>query len=102
MLGRFIVDFMMWAVDNPAPKNIILVLGSNMSRRQQEFKDALTQINMLRYNIHLAYPQDTTGPSLPSVDIKWLWESLSIGGLPMEKEKEKEEEEEEEEDEEEE
>ncbi|KAG2317464.1 hypothetical protein Bca52824_020586 [Brassica carinata] len=44
MLGSILVDFMMWAIDNPAPKNIILVLGSNMSRRREEFEDAVAQI----------------------------------------------------------
>ncbi|XP_013752470.2 uncharacterized protein LOC106394520 isoform X2 [Brassica napus] len=72
MLGRILVDFMIWAIDNPAPANIILVLGSNMSRRQKEFENALLQVNMLRYNIHFAYPQNATCPSLPSVHIKWL------------------------------
>ncbi|CDY37283.1 BnaA01g25030D [Brassica napus] len=96
MLGRILVDFMIWAVDNPAPANIILVLGSNMSRRQEEFENALIEVNMLRYNIHFAYPQNATCPSLPSVHIKWLWESLSSGGNPEEEAEEEEEEEEEE------
>lgn len=95
MLGRFLVDFMMWAVDNPAPANIILVLGDNMSRRQELFKIALGQVNMLSYNIHFAYPQNATCPSFPSVHIKWLWESLSLGGNPVEEEKNEEEDEEE-------
>lgn len=84
------MDFMIWAIDNPAPANIILVLGSNMSRRQKEFENALLQVNMLRYNIHFAYPQNATCPSLPSVHIKWLWESLSSGGNPEEEEEEEE------------
>ncbi|KAF2540106.1 hypothetical protein F2Q68_00032122 [Brassica cretica] len=91
MLGRILVDFMIWAIDNPAPANIILVLGSNMSRRQEEFENALIEVNMLRYNIHFAYPQNATCPSLPSVHIKWLWESLSSGGNPEEEEEEEEE-----------
>ncbi|KAL0719028.1 hypothetical protein Bca4012_068352 [Brassica carinata] len=81
------------ALDNPAPTNIILVLGDNMSRRQEEFKNALGQVNMLSYNIHFAYPQKSICPSLPAVRVNWLWESLSLGGNPLssvwEKEKEK-------------
>lgn len=92
MIGRILVDFMIWAIDNPAPANIILVLGSYMSRRQEEFQNAIGQFNMLNYNIHFAYPQNSICPSLPAVRVKWLWESLSLGGNPLssvwEKEKE--------------
>ncbi|XP_044479201.1 uncharacterized protein LOC123206123 isoform X2 [Mangifera indica] len=66
-----------WAVDNPAPANIMLISGD------RDFSNALHQLRMRRYNILLAQPQKASAPLLAAAKSIWLWTSLVAGSPPL-------------------
>ncbi|ESQ47565.1 hypothetical protein EUTSA_v10022152mg, partial [Eutrema salsugineum] len=78
-LQRILTDFMCWQVDNPVPANVMLVLGDDISSRD-EFVCALNHLSSSHYNMHFAYPQGAAEPKNFPVHTKWLWESLSVRG----------------------
>ncbi|VFQ62234.1 unnamed protein product [Cuscuta campestris] len=74
---RILVDMMLWAVDNPAPANCVLVSGD------RDFSNALHQLRMRRYNILVAQPQNASAALVSAAKTVWLWTSLSAGGPPL-------------------
>ncbi|KAJ0079528.1 hypothetical protein Patl1_23900 [Pistacia atlantica] len=74
---KILVDLLFWAVDNPAPANIMLISGD------RDFSNALHQLRMRRYNILLAQPQKASAPLLAAAKSTWLWTSLVTGGPPL-------------------
>nr|KYP71737.1 hypothetical protein KK1_011007 [Cajanus cajan] len=72
---RILVDMLLWAVDNPAPANYLLISGD------REFSNALHQLSMRRYNILLAQPPHL--PRLAAARLLWHWATLSAGGSPF-------------------
>ncbi|XP_044482858.1 meiosis regulator and mRNA stability factor 1-like isoform X2 [Mangifera indica] len=74
---KILVDILFWAVDNPAPANIMLISGD------RDFSNALHQLRMRRYNILLAQPQKASAPLLAAAKSIWLWTSLVAGGPPL-------------------
>ncbi|XP_044482466.1 uncharacterized protein LOC123208900 [Mangifera indica] len=74
---KILVDMLFWAVDNPAPANIMLISGD------RDFSNALHQLRMRRYNILLAQPQKASAPLLAAAKSIWLWTSLVAGGPPL-------------------
>ncbi|KAM7280846.1 hypothetical protein ACFE04_007980 [Oxalis oulophora] len=78
---KILVDMLFWAVDNPAPGNIMLISGD------RDFSNALHQLRMRRYNILLAQPDQNSTSSAPDLlaaaKTVWLWSSLLSGGPPV-------------------
>ncbi|KAJ4849882.1 hypothetical protein Tsubulata_034684 [Turnera subulata] len=74
---KILVDMLFWAVDNPAPANILLISGD------RDFSNALHQLRMRRYNILLAQPLKASAPLVAAAKSVWLWTSLSAGGPPL-------------------
>ncbi|XP_044498719.1 uncharacterized protein LOC123220537 [Mangifera indica] len=74
---KILVEMLFWAVDNPAPANIMLISGD------RDFSNALHQLRMRRYNILLAQPQKASAPLLAAAKSIWLWTSLVAGGPPL-------------------
>ncbi|PKI33200.1 hypothetical protein CRG98_046408, partial [Punica granatum] len=74
---KILVDMLLWAVDNPAPANYLLISGD------RDFSNALHQLRMRRYNILLAQPQKASAPLIAAAKSVWLWTSLSAGGSPL-------------------
>ncbi|KAK7397012.1 hypothetical protein VNO78_18176 [Psophocarpus tetragonolobus] len=73
---KILVDMLLWAVDNPAPANYLLISCD------RDFSNALHQLGLRKYNILLAHPPHVS-PSLASAaKVVWLWTTLSAGGLP--------------------
>ncbi|GLT38559.1 hypothetical protein SLA2020_128010 [Shorea laevis] len=74
---KILVDMLLWAVDNPAPANYLLISGD------RDFSNALHQLRMKRYNILLAQPQKASAPLIAAAKTVWLWTKLVVGGPPL-------------------
>ncbi|KAF2570860.1 hypothetical protein F2Q70_00000468 [Brassica cretica] len=74
---KILVDMLLWAVDNPAPANIMLISGD------RDFSNALHQLSMRRYTILLAQPPRASAPLVAAAKNVWLWTSLASGGPPL-------------------
>ncbi|KAJ4866364.1 putative endonuclease or glycosyl hydrolase with C2H2-type zinc finger domain [Raphanus sativus] len=74
---KILVDMLLWAVDNPAPANIMLISGD------RDFSNALHQLSMRRYTILLAHPPHASAPLVAAAKNVWLWTSLASGGPPL-------------------
>ncbi|KAF9595335.1 hypothetical protein IFM89_039048 [Coptis chinensis] len=76
---KILVDMLLWAVDNPAPANYLLISGD------RDFSNALHQLRMRRYNILLAQPPNASAVLVAAANNVWLWTSLLAGGPPLTK-----------------
>lgn len=74
---KILVDMLLWAVDNPAPANYLLISGD------RDFSNALHQLRMRRYNILLAQPRKASPALVAAAKSVWLWTSLVAGGSPL-------------------
>ncbi|XP_018491178.1 uncharacterized protein LOC108861738 isoform X3 [Raphanus sativus] len=74
---KILVDMLLWAVDNPAPANFMLISGD------RDFSNALHQLSMRRYTILLAQPPRASAPLVAAAKNVWLWPSLASGGPPL-------------------
>ncbi|XP_013597157.1 PREDICTED: zinc finger RNA-binding protein isoform X1 [Brassica oleracea var. oleracea] len=74
---KILVDMLLWAVDNPAPANFMLISGD------RDFSNALHQLSMRRYTILLAQPPRASAPLVAAAKNVWLWTSLASGGPPL-------------------
>ncbi|CAN8252022.1 unnamed protein product [Cochlearia groenlandica] len=71
---KILVDMMLWAMDNPAPANLMLISGD------KDFSYALHKLGMKRYNILLARPEKASSlPLVAAADTVWLWTSIAFG-----------------------
>ncbi|CAJ1872891.1 unnamed protein product [Sphenostylis stenocarpa] len=68
---------LLWAVDNPAPANYLLISG------HRDFSNALHQLNMRRYNILLVHPPQVSPSLLAAAKVVWLWTTLFADGDPL-------------------
>lgn len=71
------MDMLLWAVDNPAPANYLLISDD------RDFSNALHQLSMRRYNILLAQPPQFSPSLFAAAKVVWLWSTLSAGGPPL-------------------
>lgn len=67
---------MLWAMDNQAPANIMLISGD------RDYSYALHQLGMRRYNILLARPDKASEPLIAAARKFWLWTSIANVDLP--------------------
>ncbi|BAB10381.1 unnamed protein product [Arabidopsis thaliana] len=74
---KILVDMLLWAIDNPAPANLLLISGD------RDFSNALHQLRMRRYNILLAQPPRASVPLVAAARDVWLWTVLASGGPPL-------------------
>ncbi|KFK22214.1 hypothetical protein AALP_AAs67613U000100 [Arabis alpina] len=74
---KILVDMLLWAKDNAAPANLMLISGD------RDFSYALHQLRMRRYNILLAQPPQASVPLVAAAKDVWLWTSLASGGPPL-------------------
>ncbi|CAN8252020.1 unnamed protein product [Cochlearia groenlandica] len=71
---KILVDMMLWAMDNPAPANLMLISGD------KDFSYALHKLGMKRYNILLARPENASSqPLVVAAETVWLWTSVACG-----------------------
>ncbi|KAK1398693.1 hypothetical protein POM88_008556 [Heracleum sosnowskyi] len=68
---------LLWAVDNPAPANFLLISGD------RDFSNALDQLRMRRYNILLAQPPRASAALVAAAESVWHWATLLSGGFPF-------------------
>jgi hypothetical protein len=73
---KILVDMLLWAVDNPAPANYLLISGD------RDFSNALHQLRMRRYNVLLAQPFCASAPLTAAAKFVWSWPVLIAGGPP--------------------
>lgn len=74
---KILVDMLLWAIDNAAPANFMLISGD------RDFSNALHQLRMRRYNILLAQPPQASVPLVAAAKNVWLWTSLASGDPPL-------------------
>lgn len=74
---KILVDMLLWAVDNPAPANYLLISGD------RDFSNALHQLRMRRYNILLAQPPRASAALVAAAESVWHWTTLLTGGFPF-------------------
>ena len=74
---KILVDMLLWAVDNPAPANYLLISGDT------NFSNALHQLSLRKYNILLAHPPHVSPSLAAAAKVVWLWTTLSAGGPPL-------------------
>ncbi|CAH8389041.1 unnamed protein product [Eruca vesicaria subsp. sativa] len=65
---KILVDMLLWAVDNPAPANFMLISVD------RDFSNALHQLSMRRYTILLAQPPRASAPLVAAA--KNVWPSI--------------------------
>ncbi|KAH0771516.1 hypothetical protein KY290_015497 [Solanum tuberosum] len=75
---RILVDMLLWAVDNPAPANYLLISGDG------DFSNAIHQLRMRKYNILLAQPVYASPALAVAATNVWQWTSLAAGRSPPE------------------
>ncbi|CAJ2631848.1 unnamed protein product [Trifolium pratense] len=73
---NILVDMILWAIDNPAPANYLLISGNRV------FSNALHNLRMRRYNILLAHPFCASQTLVAAADFVWSWHTLISGGPP--------------------
>lgn len=73
---KMLVDMMLWAMENEAPANIMLISGD------RDFSYALHKLGMKRYNILLARPDKASAPLIAAAKTVWLWTSIVTRDRP--------------------
>ncbi|KAL1215097.1 hypothetical protein V5N11_007672 [Cardamine amara subsp. amara] len=73
---KMLVDVMLWAMENQAPANIMLISGD------RDFSYLLHKLGMKRYNILLARPEKASAPLIAAAKRVWLWRSIVNRDLP--------------------
>ncbi|CAJ1872638.1 unnamed protein product [Sphenostylis stenocarpa] len=74
---NILVDMLIWALDNPAPVNYLIISGDiNLST-------ALHKLNLRSYNILLVHPPQVSPSLFAAAKVVWRWTILSAGGGPL-------------------
>ncbi|TMW90365.1 hypothetical protein EJD97_015828, partial [Solanum chilense] len=73
-----LADMLLWAVDNPAPANYLLISGDG------DFSNAIHQLRMRKYNILLAQPVYASPALAVAATNVWQWTTLAAGRSPPE------------------
>lgn len=76
-LEKIILDSFSWALDNPAPANVMFILGDISS--DDVFISALYNLDAAKYKVLLAQPAFPSKATAVA-RAKWFWEVLSAGG----------------------
>ncbi|XP_071734923.1 uncharacterized protein [Rutidosis leptorrhynchoides] len=74
---KILVNMLLWASDNPAPGNILLISSHH------DFSYALNNLKMRNYNILIAARPSPPTFLLTASKSVWLWTSLLAGGPPV-------------------
>ena len=72
-----LADMLLWAVDNPAPANYLLISGDG------DFSNAIHQLRMRKYNILLAQPVYAPALAAAATNV-WQRTTLAAGRSPPE------------------
>lgn len=71
---KILVDMLIWAIDNQAPANYLLISGDC------DFSSVFHQLRLRKYNTLLAQPECLSEPLISAANCIWLWKSLVAGG----------------------
>lgn len=80
-LDSMIVDILLWALDNPAPSNLMVI--SETISQETELSSLLQHLESKGYNILVAHAEEAASPVLPPACLEWRLDSLFSGGNPM-------------------
>ncbi|CAH8268551.1 unnamed protein product [Arabidopsis lyrata] len=79
-LRKILVNIFTWALDNPSPANVMLILGE--IEEHHSFVAAVHRLQNLKcHNVLFAQPENKSVPLDFPISTKCLWETLSVGGL---------------------
>ncbi|CAL9246450.1 unnamed protein product [Arabidopsis halleri] len=79
-LRKILVNIFTWALDNPSPANVMLILGD--IEEHHSFVAAVHRLqNKKCHNVLFAQPENKSVPLDFPISTKCLWETLSVGGL---------------------
>ncbi|CAA7022471.1 unnamed protein product [Microthlaspi erraticum] len=79
---KILVDVMLWAMENEAPANIMLISGDG------DFSYLLHRLGMKGYNILLARPENASHFLISAAETVFLWRRIVSGGVKIPKQAE--------------
>ncbi|CDY47022.1 BnaC02g42070D [Brassica napus] len=71
---KILVDMLLWAMQNRAPSNLMLISGDG------DYSYVLHRLRMLGYNVLLVRPENVSCFLIAAVNTIWLWRSIVAGG----------------------
>lgn len=80
-LDAMFVDILLWAVDNPAPSNLMVI--SETISQATELSSLLRHLESKGYNILVAHAEEAASPVLPPACLEWRLDTIFAGGNPI-------------------
>ncbi|KAL0668949.1 hypothetical protein Bca4012_031653 [Brassica carinata] len=80
-LGNMFVDILSWALDHPAPSNLMVI--SKAISQETELSSLLQDLESKGYNILVAHAEEAASPVLPPACLEWHFNTLIAGGNPI-------------------
>lgn len=71
---KILVDMLLWAMQNRAPSNLMLISGDG------DYSYVLHRLRMMGYNVLLVRPESASRFLVAAADRIWLWRSVVAGG----------------------
>ncbi|XP_056857273.1 uncharacterized protein LOC130506611, partial [Raphanus sativus] len=71
---KIFVDMLLWAMENRAPANIMLISGDG------DYSYVLHRLRMMGYNVLLVRPEHASRFLIAATNTIWLWRSIVAGG----------------------
>ncbi|KAF2561592.1 hypothetical protein F2Q70_00018829, partial [Brassica cretica] len=75
---KILVDMLLWAMQNRAPANMMLISGDG------DYSYVLHRLRMLGYNVLLVRPENVSCFLIAAADTIWLWRSIVAGASAAE------------------
>ncbi|CAH2044059.1 unnamed protein product [Thlaspi arvense] len=71
---KILVDMLLWAMENQAPANIVLITGDG------DFSYVLHRLSRKGYNVVLIRPERASATLINAAKTVWFWRSIVAGG----------------------
>ncbi|KAF8083750.1 hypothetical protein N665_0754s0006 [Sinapis alba] len=71
---KILVDMLLWATQNRAPANMMLISGDG------DYSYVLHRLRMMGYNVLLVRPENASRFLIAAANTIWLWRSIVSGG----------------------
>ncbi|CAH8362076.1 unnamed protein product [Eruca vesicaria subsp. sativa] len=71
---KILVDMLLWAMENKAPANVVLISGDG------DYSYVLHRLRMIGYNVLLVRPEHASRFLIAAANTIWLWRSIVAAG----------------------